>query len=373
MVIWLPEPLFPQDNPNANTVIAEQIRAFEASENGLQIEIRLKQEQDIGGTLSTLRTASVVAPGALPDVTLLRHDDLLTARQAGLIYPLAGSISSNAVGDLYPAALQLGRVDGKLFGLPYMLEVQYLIYRPEKVTFSSSKLDDLLRSGTAFSFPAARSDGVNDVFALQYWAAGGTLPVSSAPALNVDALRETLRFYEQATQAGVIDPDVLEYSEATDYLADLDNGTLNAAVVNSSLYFRLLAQGQNWRAVPVPTSSGKPVTTLNGWMWVLTTQNADRQALAERFINWMMDAEQQALYAKAVYMIPSQRSAAHIALTTAGDADLLNTMLANPSLLLTSNGGGTLARAMQSALVSVITGQRTADQATQEVIAQAGK
>jgi hypothetical protein len=45
--------------------------------------------------------------------------------------------------------------------------------------------------------------------------------------------------------------------------------------------------------------------------------------------------------------------------------------LSNATLPLGTTTSGTLARAIQSALVAVISGERTAEQAAQEVLAQA--
>lgn len=373
LVVWLPDQLAPVDNSDAANVLSTQISAFEESEtgtNGLKIDLRRKKAQDVGGIMSTLRTGSVVAPGALPDVTLMRRDDLLAAVQAGLIYPLEGRVSSGIIGDLYNPALQLGQVDGQLYGLPYMLDLPLVVYRPDKVSLTTWRFQDVLNARMVFVFPAARSDGLSDVFFLQYLAAGGTLPNNGSLTVNADALHTTLSFYEQAVENGTITSAVLQYTSPADYQSDLASGTIDAAVVTSSTYLRLRTQGQNVLAAPIPTPSGHTATSLDGWMWVVTTSNADRQALAVRFINWLMNSDQQGRYARAVVMLPSQRLALRGMGLDDRDNALFTDFLSTARLPFTTSLSGAPARAMQAALVAVISKERTADQATQDVMTQ---
>lgn len=87
------------------------------------------------------------------------------------------------------------------------------------------------------------------------------------------------------------------------------------------------------------------------------------------FLNWMMGVERQERYSRAIHMLPSQRTALR-SLSDADYAEFVDGLLTRASLPLSDTGGGTPARIMQSGLAMVIGGQRTADQATREVIAQ---
>jgi hypothetical protein len=68
-------------------------------------------------------------------------------------------------------------------------------------------------------------------------------------------------------------------------------------------------------------------------------------------------------------MLPSQRTALR-GLENTAYATFVDGLLTRATLPLSDTGGGTPARVMQSALAMVISGQRTAEQATREVIAQ---
>ncbi|MBZ0291256.1 MAG: extracellular solute-binding protein [Anaerolineae bacterium] len=366
--VWWPEPLAPLDNGDAVDVLSEQISAFQVAQGNVEVELRWKNEADPGGILSTLRTASPVAPGALPDLTLLRREDLLEAVESGLVHPLEGKITSAVLGDLYSRALQLGQVDGGLFGLPYALEIQQMVYQESEESVSW-RFADILEARQSFVFPAGGTDGLNNLFFAQYLAAGGTPPSGGTLNLDEEALRTTLDFYEQAVAEGLIDPVVLSYTSTEDYLAGLVSGTLNAGVIYSTDYLSMLSENQQLAFGPIPTVNGTPTSDIDGWMWVLTTPNADRQELAVRFLNWMMNADRQGTYTRTVFMLPSQRSA----LQQWGDSPynaFIREVMTNATLPLAENDGGSIARALQTAFTSVITGQSSSEDATRTLVDQ---
>lgn len=370
LVTWWPDTITSANNASANDVLSEQVEAFQVMQGNVIVQIRLKQESDLGGIMSTLRTASAVAPGALPDLTLIRRDDLLDAVEAGLVYPLEGKISSAILGDLYNGALQLGQVDGQLYGLPYLLDAQHAAYkRFDDDEALSLRFDDLLAAKRSFVFPAAEANGMSGVFLMQYLAAGGTLPVDNHMTINEAALLSTLTFYERAAAEGLVDESVLTYTLPTEYLADLLSGITDVGLVTSKNYLDLMQAGENLEFGPIPTDSGHIISEVNGWMWVLTTSSADRQSLAVRFLNWMLNAGRQGQYSRTVNFLPSQRTA----LNEWSNNDYINfanTLLTNAIPPLSDNAGGIAARAMQGALVSVLLGQSSAEQATRTVMSQ---
>lgn len=366
--IWWPEPLAPIDNQDAADLLSEQISAFQAANHDVTVEFRLKKAQDVGGIMSTLRAASLVAPGALPDLTLLRRSDLLSAVQAGLVMPIDERAENALLDNLYPMAGALGRLNDRLYGLAYNLEIQHLAYQPTLTPPDRWTFANVLDRRFAFVFPAGRANSLSDVFLAQYRAATGTRE-SSSLVVEAQPLRELFRFYEQAVTDQVVDPIVLEYIQPDDYGSGLAQGDIAAGVVTSSLYLKLTAAGAKLDFAAIPTVSGEAATVLDGWMWVLTSADAERQALALRFLNWMMDVDRQESYNGAISMLPSQRTA----LRQWEDADyaaFVDTLINNATLPLSDSAGGTTARLIQSALASVISGQRSAEQATQDVIAQ---
>jgi ABC-type glycerol-3-phosphate transport system substrate-binding protein len=370
LVIWWPEPLAPLDNEDAADLLSEQLSAFQQENETIVIDFRLKQVGSVGGVMATLRSASAVAPGALPDVTLLRRNDLLIAAQNRLIFPLDEAQFPAVLEDLPSIGVELGTAENALYGLPYILNVQHMAYQVDDAPLAGWRFADLLEGDRGFIFPAARTSGINDVFLLQYLAAGGERLDLNQTAVNANALFDTLAFYEQALAAGVIDPSVLEYSTLADYQELwLTDRPAVPALVTSTAYLRLQGAGFDLDFGVVPSNDGQPVATVDGWMWVLTTSDAERQARAIQFLNWMLNAGRQGQYTRAVEMLPSQRTAIR-QMSDADYATFISDLIANGTLPLTESESGATARVMQNALEEVILGTRTAEEATQDVLLQ---
>ncbi len=373
LTVWWPDGLISATDTDLR-LLDTQLSAFAEAEDGAVINLRLKRVRDTGGILSTMRAAREVAPGALPDLTLMRREDLLTAVQDNLLQPMEGegAVAPAIIGDLYDAALELGQIEDRLYGIPYALEIDHVAYRPDAVDATAWRYDVLLNNQIGFVFPAARvSGGVNPLFLLQYIDAGGNIPTSGPMVVDAEALRNTLQFYEDAVENGIIDASVLEYTRPSDYRVALSSGEIESALVSSQLYLQLSREDNlNLTFAPVPTASGINTTTLNGWMWVSVRKDANRQALVASFINWMMNADRQSTYTLSLNLLPSQRTSLRGAY---GDSyeELVSTMMNNARLPLPEAVGGTTARAMQTALTEVLRGEKTAAEATQDVIDQA--
>lgn len=366
--VWWPDALEPSGNEKAALMLADYVDTFRATIPELTVELRMKKSQDSGGIFETLRTANTVAPAALPDITLLRRSDLLAAVEAGLIQPMQGQVTSAVLGDLYPAALDLSRVDGTLYGLAYALDVEHIAYRPVVLSGNFALFTDVLKDKQKFVFPAGVTEGLSDVLYLQYLSAGGSINDLVQGKPNADALLTVLNFYKQAVDDGIIDPSVLDYARPDDYLFQLAQGKFDAGLITSTQYLNLLANGQSLEAAPIPLSEGEPSTIVNGWMWVVVTKNKDQQVLALRFIEWMMEANRLAAYSQQINMLAARRAA--MRLWEAGTyTDLANRLLANARLPLTDGDAGAL-RAMENALAAVIAGQRTPQEAVNDVVEQ---
>lgn len=369
IVVWWPDVLAPIDNADVTALLNEQTEAFVASQDNVVVRTRLKTVSGVGGIMSTLRTGSVVAPGALPDLTLIRRENLMAAVQTGLVQPLEGEIATVILGNLYDSALQLGQVNGQLYGLPYTLEVEHVAYDPDVIEIGGWSYADVLGRDVPLIMPTGRTTGLNDVFLAQYLVAGGTLPQDGVGTVDAAALRDTLRFYEQAMEAGILPPEVLQYTAPSDYEAQLAAGEIDQAVVTSTMYLRLLADGHRLETGLIPTDFGEPGTVLNGWLWVMTTANSDRQVLALRYLNWMLDTERQSEFSAAIHMLPSQRPAL-LRWESVDYATFVSDLLNNAVLPVSESTGGAAIIAMQTALNAVLSGEMTADEAADDVIEQ---
>ena len=183
-------------------------------------------------------------------------------------------------------------------------------------------------------------------------------------------MTQTLSFYEQASDAGLIDGFVLNYGSPSDYLPNFLSGEIQSAVFNSRDYFRILEQIPDAGVAPIPTSEGSMVTLLDGWMWVLVTTDAEERQLVIDYVTEMMSAENQVQAAQALDLVPTRRTVLAQSLPDGVDVAFYRNLMSNAKLPISANEGGTLARALQEAFSSVVTLEQNAEAAAEEVIEQ---
>ena len=372
LTIWWPDVLMPtvEDQP---LPLYEQLEAFAQTENGVQVKVRVKRVSDVGGIMATLRTAREVAPSALPDMTLLRRQDLLDAVQRGLIQPLDGLVPTSMIDDLYGGTLQLGLVqllpgeEGRLYGFPYSLNFIHLVYengypltQSSYATFLEHEIPFLLATQEVTA-------GINPIFLTQYLKAGGRVNVDGSLHIDENALTETLTFYEQAVTQGLIHPFALQVATSADLASSIQEKGFGAAAVDSSLYLALLDQGLE--IAPLPTHNGSRTSFLDGWMWVVITQDTTHQQYAMDLLAWMVDFERQAALLRLLNVVPAQRGTSRNTYGEEYDA-FVASLLAEAQIPMSVGNGTGRARALQSAFVAVVSGEQSARAAVQSVLSQ---
>ncbi|MDX2137685.1 MAG: extracellular solute-binding protein [Chloroflexota bacterium] len=365
--VWLPDALAGLDSVDTGDVLSEQISSFESAYPNIEIDLRLRATMGSGGILETMRSASAVAPSALPDITLLRYSDFRAAIAAGLVPPLDEGVLI-AEESFAPSVYTMSIVDGQAYGIPAALQVLHVAYRERAVPIESWRFADLLDAQIPVLFPGAPATGISPVFLLQYVTAGADTNTATALTLSEPALRATLRYYERAAAANLVPTDVLEYDTPERYQDALLDGT--AVVVTSEMYLRALQENVDLATGYVPTVDGEATTLLDGWLWVVLSDNGSRRPAALEFVQWMMATERQTAYMQTIHMLPA-RLAAQQALNPAY-ADFIDGLLQNAYLPLPDSLDGTTARALQTAFASVISGQSSANDALDAALAQGG-
>lgn len=310
--IWWPDDLYPGEDTEAETILVRQWDSFGQTYRSYELEVRRKRAGGLGGILPALRAASRVAPGALPDLTLMRRSDMVSAAHEGLLIPLEDWVPADMVEELLPGARSLGEVDGTLYGVPYVLNFTHTIYRASSFSEPPISFADILREEPAYLFPAgsAASAVVSPTVLLQYLQAGGRLAdEDGSPLLDRDPLMTLLQYYATGVTQGVLGSELLEYTQPTSYWSDFVAGEANLIQVDSSHYLRHQAEVESVAFGTIPTQGGERTAALNGWLWVLVTPDADRQDRARAFFSWMMRASQQAALTEALNEVPSQTRA----------------------------------------------------------------
>ena len=374
--VWLPAPLISDESGEAFQLLSEHTSAFISSSN-IDIEYRIKDVGKVGGILSTIRAGKDVAPSALPDVTLIRRRDFTPAQSQQYLQSMETLFSSSLINDL-DGGLEFGQIPLQtgiaLYGLPYLYDVLLAVHsQPLQSTGYRLTFADVLANEAAFLFPAARTNGLNQTFYLQYLSAGGSTPKDGVMSINEVALGIVLKFYEDLVQRGLVAPDVLTYQSPTAYQSEFINiaDRPQLAVFRASEYFAMAEQQDaTLMAAQVPTSNGGGQSIRDGWLWVLVTPDMSRQTLSARYLEWMMEPEFHADFARALYHLPTQPALLDASLPAAADRQFFVDLLENATLPLPENEGGTAPRLMQEALIHVLHGDASAEQATSQVLSQ---
>lgn len=376
--VWLPAPLISDVSGVAFQLLDNHTQVF-AENNNIGVQYRIKNVDATGGIMSSIRAGTEVAPGALPDLTLIRRRDFTPTQARQYMHSMETLFSSSLISDL-GNALEFGQIplDGgmALYGLPYFFELLLAVYtQPLTNDKSSISFDDVLASRAIMLFPAARATGLNQTFYLQYLVAGGARSRDGEMAINDTALLTVLEFYERLVQEGLVTADVLTYQSPAEYQTEFINhaSRRQIAVFSSSDFLSMLdQQNANLRATNIPTASGDKLATRDGWLWVIITPDRARQTISARFLEWMTEPEFHAEFAQLLYQLPTQPAILGASLPDAVDHQFFEDLLVEGILPLPESEGGTAPRIMQEALIRVLNGEDSAADATDQVLNQFG-
>ena len=238
--VWWPDELYPRDGSTAEDVLRSQLNGFQLTYSAYSLDFRRKRANGLGGILPTLRTGGPVAPGALPDLTLMRYADMVTAAREGLIIPIESWVPSDLIDvNLIPGIRVLGEVDGVLYGVPYAINLYHSAYRATVFEEPLLTFSDVLAEKPHYLFPAGKLQGsmVNWTLLLQYVAAGGRLvDETGAPTLDEEPLQAVLAYYEQGVEQGIFSPALAEYTQYESYWNNFVSGDANLITLDSITY-----------------------------------------------------------------------------------------------------------------------------------------
>lgn len=377
---WWPEELY---GDAAAAVLTTFITDFNNSSSSFEVDYRVYVNDFEGQSpVAQLNLTNTVAPAAVPDLMVMRREHMITLVQNSLsgstpndettsfsIVPVVlQSIEGwdtrpllNEVAPLSQEIQVLGETNGILYGLPYLIEVQHTIASPGTFDTRPITIDDVLEAETPMLFAGRPRSGqvVNDMVLLLYTALGGQLiGTDGLPTLNEAALRQTLALIDEGLQRGVFSRELLNYRSPNDYLDTLIVDEPAYGVVDSSVFLRTAAfEDYSVGAVPLLET---PLVLVDGWVWVLLTDDETRQSQAREFTGFMMETDQLVDISIAVDTLPIQERALN-----ALDTDYVETVQNLLTSTIFVNGrGNQAALALQSAFEAVLTGDTPAEATT---------
>ncbi|MCB8989076.1 MAG: extracellular solute-binding protein [Ardenticatenaceae bacterium] len=313
-IIWIPPDLITRSE-NGARLLNDQLSLALANHPELQIRIEQKSISGQGGMLSYLRTGRNVAPNIMPDLVILRTDQLAAAAADSLIYPVDSLLEPLLFEDLYPAAYGLVHSETSLLGYPFALTgLSHLSYNSTIITdtLPSTWTQFTAVSGPTMTFPAAGRDGALLGLRL-YISAGGTLVNEAGqPDLQPEPLTQALEQINSARQSGFI----LAQSSTLTTLAEswqmFQNGSATIVATTSDQVLQNQVDEQSIGFAPIPGINNRVTPFVSGWAWCITSPDPAKQAIGAEVITFLSSDVNLAEWSYQTYLLPARRSAMHL-------------------------------------------------------------
>ncbi|HEU4325555.1 MAG TPA: sugar ABC transporter substrate-binding protein [Roseiflexaceae bacterium] len=300
--------------------------AFEASHPGYKIVVWHQPWDEYFTKLKTLWASGDASQ--IPDVLFLWPTPSYAA--TGVLADLTPFIeqSSYDLNDYWPALLESGSYDGKVYGLPRDIGVEVLYYN--KTIFDEVghpypteqwTWDDL--RGAAQKLSIVEANGRVKRYGLAIEGGKWSLWVNQNKGTILDDMRNPSKCTltePAATQAIGFFADLLnnkaairdaDLSQAGGDAAVFQSGQAAMIIQNSSRVSAFNQAGASYDVVPVPIpSGGQRSATAGGAAWAISEQSDNKQA-AWTFLSWLQSAEGgEKLYTEAGEIFPALQSVA---------------------------------------------------------------
>jgi len=362
VTLWSTEAFIPSLDTPTGEVMEGIYRGFQEAHPDIAVQFVPKRPYGKGGILDFLLTASAVAPQTLPDLVTIDLSQVEFLLGKEILQPWDGLIPEEVGDDLFPRIRQAGSKEGQLVAFPFQADIEHLVYSPSLIDSPPRTWDELRSQETTYAFPAGGEEGANS-FLIQYLALGGSLVDEEGnPDLDGAVLTQVLEFYRDGYEVGYISPSVLALESLDDSWALFKEGGVAMANVSSQ---HLLMEGAGVAYAPLPTKNGTQATMARCWAFVLLTSDPRRQAAAAEFVKWFLTPENLTAWAQASGHLPPSRSALRLSIEDTAYRLFVRRQM-EAAYFQPSNEE--IATALQQAVVDVLSGNATPQEATDQVM-----
>lgn len=325
LTLWVPDLLAPSEETQAD-VLMEQIAAFMQVNWDIQVRVLVKTPTGPGGLYNLLSTASVAAPDVLPDLIMLRDADLQAAAEGDFIRPLP-ELDAGVPGG-YPFTTEATTFAGATYGLPFLTEIEQMVYNPRVATTAPLSWTAVLTGGYSLLFPAAPVTGLADDALLgAYLGTGGDIvDAAGKPLLERVHLEEFYRFLKSLMDAGLLDPErVMQLPDAAACWDAYQQGLGTLSVVPAGAYWATVDRPgmPGW----FPTPGGEPESLAHLWSLALVSADPGQQEAALSLAAWLTEPARVADLSQAVALLPASGEPLALWTLAPEDIDFLDTLL----------------------------------------------
>ena len=295
-------------------VIRRQLERFEAARPDISVEVRATP--DAADTRRQLYVQWLNARAADPDV--LQLDVIWTAEFAAAGWILDLAPFAPPARDFFAAAIAANRWDGRLYALPWFVDVGMLYWRSDLADRPPATFDELLaqtaRAGLPLGFvwQGARYEGLVTVFLEHLGGFGGRiLDEAGLVVIDSDEAVRALTFMRDAIyEHGAVPADVLAWQEEQTRFA-FQNG--QAAFMRNWPYAVALLQDPSASRVagrfgvsPMPAGPGGASTAALGGSQLAINARSDRPDAAYALVEFLLEPAQMVERAELAGQYPSR-------------------------------------------------------------------
>lgn len=291
-------------SPDTNPLLSDQITQF-GTENRIEIEVRVKDEDGLATSLNYMRTGRNIAPSLMPDLILLNDTELNSALNDELIALV--DVYGVETADWYTAGqnLVISTDEQTMIGWPIAFtELHHVVWNQASFTETFTTWNEWLQTDVVIGVPVAGQAAAS--LALAHYTPAPNEPFDEAMMITALA------------QSGQAADQVLVGSPLTD-------GRVNGALMSANQFMQLTdTEALTPGALPTPPTAGL-------WLWGITTDDPERQAAVIDLLRWLMNGQNSGQLTQSLQLIPANRSALDF-WTDRTYADFLTTYLADVRL-----------------------------------------
>jgi len=312
--------VFPASSVGAEAeVLRAQVARFQEEHPGIRVDLR--ETPDAADQRHQLYVQWLAAGAAEPDV--LQLDVVWTPEFASAGWILSLEPFDVAESDFFPQTVRANRWRGRLYAVPWFVDVGMLYWRTDLLDAAPATLEELEREARAaqrsgdvehgFVWQGARYEGLVCVFLEHLGAFGGRiLDDEGRPALDSEAGRNALEFLRRSLAAdGFVPRAVLTWQEEPTRFA-FQNG--RSLFLRNWPYAVPLLQDAGKSAVagkfavaPFPGAvGGAPTAALGGSQLAINARSRHPEA-AFALIDWLTSPERMLERARAAGQLPPRR------------------------------------------------------------------
>jgi multiple sugar transport system substrate-binding protein len=223
--------------------------------------------------------------------------------QLDLLAPLEGVETD----DFLPMALQLARIEGKLYGLPRNIDVRLLHYRTDWIAEAPKTWDDLLALARslnkpperhAFVFPGKESGLFGTFFELAEMGGARLFPENLVPDINNEGGRWALNFLRTLYRERLVPSEIVDwhYGEVHECFR---SGRAAMAGDWPGFYGSYVASGIPFAVSPYPVGpKGLSLAYGGSHTFALTRQGVAKPE-AKKLLSFLTSPEQQLMEARS--------------------------------------------------------------------------